>query len=158
MLVALIWRYVSGQSDYHDPPPADIGMDEALTAETIDQIIARSPRWHGRDFTNLADIGLPPTKMVGPGGNILAELDMLLTEEQFRNLYAIPELRHRMRPYFDVRKKRFARRRQKRKAVRQITLKWHNREVPYRLHPGILVSNMEEAGNLNEQKKNNRTT
>lgn len=125
--VALIWRYVSGQSDYHDPPPADIGMDEALTAETIDQIIARS----------LGGMDVAANKMVGPGGNILAELDMLLTEEQFRNLYAIPELGDiEMMPYFDVRKKRFARRRQKRKAVRQITLKWHNREVPYRFASG----------------------
>ncbi|KAJ8310109.1 hypothetical protein KUTeg_011974 [Tegillarca granosa] len=129
--VALIWRYVSGQSDYHDPPPADIGMDEALTAETIDQIIARS----------LGGMDVAANKMVGPGGNILAELDMLLTEEQFRNLYAIPELGDiEMMPYFDVRKKRFARRRQKRKAVRQITLKWHNREVPYRFASGHFIS------------------
>ncbi|KAL5005496.1 hypothetical protein ScPMuIL_018952 [Solemya velum] len=98
--------------------PGDLNGHEPYTNLTIDQIITQA----------LGGIDVAANKMVARGGKILAELDMLLTEEQFVSLYKPPSNDMRLMPYFD---KRF-----KRKAVRQPDLRWTNGVVPYRFARG----------------------
>ena len=43
-------------------------------------------------FTLSVDFSVAAQKMLTPGGNILAELDMNLTEEQYQLFYSPPEL------------------------------------------------------------------
>ncbi|XP_060074104.1 zinc metalloproteinase nas-15-like isoform X2 [Ylistrum balloti] len=103
-----------------DMSPYDLNTLEQYTNLTLDEIFTAA----------LGGINVSAQKMVGPDGMFLAELDMLLTEEQFRNMYQPPEYGDiKMMPYFEQKRK-------KRKAVRRIDLRWPNGEVPYYLTPG----------------------
>ncbi|XP_033760032.1 zinc metalloproteinase nas-15-like [Pecten maximus] len=104
-----------------DMGPDDLNSLEQYTTLSLDEIFTRA----------LGGMNVSAQKMVGPDGMFLAELDMLLTEEQFRNMYQPPEYGDiRMMPYFEQKK------RKKRKAVRRIDLRWPNAVVPYYLTPG----------------------
>lgn len=93
----------------------DIGSPEPHIELSLDQIIVKA----------MGGIQAAAQSMVGPGGMILAELDMLLTEEQFSSLYEPPEYGDlREMPFFEQRRK-------KRKAVRQLDLRWTDGIVPY---------------------------
>ncbi|ESP04972.1 hypothetical protein LOTGIDRAFT_109273, partial [Lottia gigantea] len=80
--------------------------DEKETNLTIDQIITQT----------LGGVDVAAQKMRSPGDNILAELDMVLTQEQFISLYTPPSNETRT----------------KRKAVKDPALRWANNEVPYK--------------------------
>lgn len=103
-----------------DMMPDDLNSLEQYTDLSLDEIFTRA----------LGGMNVSAQKMIGPDGMFLAELDMLLTEEQFRNMYQPPEYGDiRMMPYFEQKRK-------KRKAVRRIDLRWPNGVVPYYLTPG----------------------
>ncbi|XP_021344813.1 bone morphogenetic protein 1-like, partial [Mizuhopecten yessoensis] len=100
--------------------PDDMYSLEQYTNLTLDEILTAAN----------GGMNVSIQKMVGPNGMFLAELDMLLTEEQFRNMYHPPEYGDiKTMPYFEQKRK-------KRKAVRRIDLRWPNGEVPFYLTPG----------------------
>ncbi|XP_061180039.1 uncharacterized protein LOC133188574 [Saccostrea echinata] len=98
-----------------DISPENIEGVEQYTDLTIDEIITQA----------LGGIDLAAQKMITPGGNILAELDMNLTEEQYQLFYSAPEFGSlEMMPYFEQKRK-------KRKAVRRTDLRWTDGVMPY---------------------------
>ncbi|KAK6196288.1 hypothetical protein SNE40_001539 [Patella caerulea] len=98
------------------PPPLRHKLgDEKETNLTIDQIITQT----------LGGVDVAAQKMRSPGDNILAELDMMLTYEQFINLYEPPSSDIVVSNASSVRRK-------KRKAVRSTRLRWSDKAVPYK--------------------------
>ncbi|XP_076096037.1 uncharacterized protein LOC143066999 isoform X2 [Mytilus galloprovincialis] len=122
LTVSVFWNSCEGQSmaelrkaNITGVRPTDINSPEAQTGLSMDQIIVRA----------MGGIEVAAQSMVSPGGMILAELDMLLTEEQFSTLYEPPEYGDlREMPFFEHRRKR-------RKAVRQLDLRWAEGVMPY---------------------------
>ncbi|XP_064614970.1 balbiani ring protein 3-like [Liolophura sinensis] len=104
------------------PAPAPFGLrgQEPYTNMTIDQLILKS----------MGGINAAQGLML-QDGKILAELDMMLTDEQFYNLYEFPS------------SEMHAPNRKKRKAVRDVTLRWPDATVPYTV----------ARGQYNEQEK-----
>ncbi|XP_022341790.2 uncharacterized protein LOC111135757 [Crassostrea virginica] len=103
-----------------DISPDNIEGVEQYTDLSIDEIITQA----------LGGIDLAAQKMLTPGGNILAELDMNLTEEQYQLFYSPPEFGSlETMPFFEQKRK-------KRKAVRRTDLKWTNNVMPYTFADG----------------------
>ncbi|KAK3603705.1 hypothetical protein CHS0354_023311 [Potamilus streckersoni] len=94
--------------------PLDMNNLEPFTNLTIDQIITQA----------MGGIGVASNNFLASDGKILAELDMLLTEEQYHSLYETPSDHTPIRG------------RKKRKAVRDTVLRWTSNEIPYRFVPG----------------------
>lgn len=103
-----------------DISPDNIEGVEQYTDLSIDEIITQA----------LGGIDLAAQKMLTPGGNILAELDMNLTEEQYQMLYSAPEYGSlETMPFFEQKRK-------KRKAVRRTDLRWPDGVLPYTFADG----------------------
>ncbi|KAK3095013.1 hypothetical protein FSP39_009149 [Pinctada imbricata] len=97
---------------------------EDYTELTMDQILTQA----------LGGIDVAAQKMLSPGGHILAELDMNITEDLYHMLYSAPVYGAlETMPYFENRRKRRSVRsdRKKRKAVRRIDLRWPKGVIPY---------------------------
>lgn len=91
--------------------PNGIGSFDNYTNKTVDEIIT----------TALGGIGQAANKLVSADGKVLAELDMMLSTEQFNYLYAMPDSPDNIR--------------KKRKAVRNERFRWPNARVPYEVAP-----------------------
>lgn len=109
--------------------PLDLNGTEPYTDLTIDQIIMRAS----------GGPGMAQNLMLGANGTVLAELDMYLTADQFNELYDGPQSME----HFPGRGKRSAtgrklqkKTRSKRKAIRDVILRWKDSVVPYKFVTG----------------------
>ncbi|CAE1305213.1 unnamed protein product [Acanthosepion pharaonis] len=91
--------------------PKGFGSSDPYTNKTIDQLITGA----------LGGIGQAANKLVSPDGKVLAELDMMLSSEQFNYLYEMPEMPDNIR--------------KKRKAVRNVKFRWPKAQIPYEVAP-----------------------
>ncbi|XP_052783984.1 zinc metalloproteinase nas-15-like isoform X2 [Mya arenaria] len=101
--------------------PLNLNGTEPYTDLTIDQIIARAS----------GGLGMAQNLMNSEDGTILAELDMRLTSEQFFNLYEQPSNYEENIPRQRRSKSGRKLERHRRKAIRDVVLRWDDGVIPY---------------------------